>query len=39
MKGKKIDELIEIVKKLEKLIIRIISLIGWILILIKMLGG
>lgn len=39
MKGKKIDELIETIKKLEKLIIRIISLIGWILILIKVLGS
>lgn len=32
----KIKELIKLVKQLEKLLIRIISLIGWFLILIKM---
>lgn len=38
MKGKKIDELIKLVEKLEKLVIRIISLVGWVLILIKIIG-
>lgn len=32
----KIKELIKLVEQLEKLLIRIISLIGWILILIEM---
>lgn len=32
----KIKELIKLVEQLEKLLIRIISLVGWILILIKL---
>ena len=39
MEGKKIDELIKLVEKLEKLVIKIVSLVGWILILIKVLFG
>lgn len=32
----KIEELIELLKQLEKLLIQLISVVGWILILIKM---
>ena len=34
---RKIKELIKLVEQLEKLMIRIISLVGWVLILIKLL--
>ena len=36
--GKKIKELIKITVLLEKLTIKLISLIGWILILLKLIG-
>ncbi len=35
----KIKELIKLTEQLEKLLIRVISLIGWILILIKLFSG
>jgi hypothetical protein len=34
--GNKIEELIELLKQLEKLLIQLISVIGWLLILIKL---
>lgn len=34
----KIKELIKIVEQLEKLLVRIISLIGWIIILLNLIG-